>query len=103
MTSEILLVREPATEQVLQELPRAGVAEADAAITRAAAAWPELTDSELAVVGLVARGATNREIAERLYVSPYTVNSHLRHVFVKLGIHSRVELVFMATERGVAP
>ena len=70
---------------------------------RAATAWPELTESELAVVGLVARGATNREIAERLYVSPYTVNSHLRHVFVKLGIHSRVELVLIATERGITP
>jgi DNA-binding CsgD family transcriptional regulator len=54
-------------------------------------------------VGLVARGATNREIAERLYVSPYTVNSHLRHVFVKLGLRSRVELVLMATERGLTP
>jgi DNA-binding CsgD family transcriptional regulator len=41
------------------------------------------------VVTLVAQGATNREVAERLYLSPYTVNSHLRHVFAKLGIRSR--------------
>ena len=40
------------------------------------------------MVSLVAQGATNREVAERLYLSQYTVNSHLRHVFVKLGIRS---------------
>jgi DNA-binding NarL/FixJ family response regulator len=67
---------------------------------RSAPDWPELTESELAVVGLVTRGATNREVAERLYLSPYTVNSHLRHVFTKLGIRSRVELARLAAERG---
>jgi DNA-binding NarL/FixJ family response regulator len=67
---------------------------------RSAPEWPELTESELAVVGLVMRGATNREVAERLYLSPYTVNSHLRHVFTKLGIRSRVELARLAAERG---
>ncbi|MFG1911450.1 AAA family ATPase [Kribbella sp. NPDC048928] len=67
---------------------------------RSAPQWPELTESEFAVVGLVARGATNREVAEQLFLSPYTVNSHLRHVFGKLGIRSRVELARIATERG---
>ena len=52
------------------------------------------------MVSLVARGATNREVAERLFLSPYTVNSHLRHVFAKLGIRSRVELTRLATARG---
>jgi DNA-binding NarL/FixJ family response regulator len=66
---------------------------------RSAPDWPELTESELAVVNLVARGATDREVAERLYLSPYTVNSHLRHVFTKLGIRSRVELARLAAER----
>jgi DNA-binding CsgD family transcriptional regulator len=61
---------------------------------------PELTESEFAVVSLVAQGATNREVAERLYLSPYTVNSHLRHVFGKLGIRSRVELARLAAGRG---
>lgn len=68
---------------------------------RSAPGWPELTESELAVVNLVARGATDREVAERLYLSPYTVNSHLRHVFTKLGIRSRVELARLAAERRV--
>lgn len=67
---------------------------------RSSPVWPELTESELAVVRLVAEGATNREVAERMYISPHTVNSHLRHVFTKLGIRSRVELARMAAERG---
>lgn len=61
--------------------------------------WPELTDSEAAVVDLVAEGATNRDVAEQLYVSPHTVNAHLRHVFTKLGIRSRVELARLAADR----
>jgi DNA-binding CsgD family transcriptional regulator len=68
---------------------------------RQAADWPELTESEFAVVGLVGRGATNREVAERLFLSPYTVSSHLRHVFTKLGIRSRAELAHIATARGM--
>jgi DNA-binding CsgD family transcriptional regulator len=68
---------------------------------RSAPDWPELTESEFTVVSLVAQGATNREVAERLFLSPYTVNSHLRHVFAKLGIRSRVELTLLAGARGI--
>ena len=66
---------------------------------RRSSRWPDLSDSELAVVELVARGATNREVADQLYLSPHTVNAHLRHVFTKLGIRSRVELARLAAER----
>jgi DNA-binding CsgD family transcriptional regulator len=58
--------------------------------------WAALTDSELAVARLVAQGLSNREVAERLFVSPHTVSSHLRHVFAKLGVNSRVELTRLA-------
>lgn len=51
-----------------------------------------LTSSELRVARLVAEGLTNREVANRLYLSPHTVDSHLRHSFNKLGVSSRVEL-----------
>ena len=68
----------------------------------AAASWPELTGSELAVVRLVIRGATDREVAQRLYISAHTVNSRLRHVFAKLGIRSRVELARRGGERQAA-
>ena len=68
----------------------------------AAAQWPELTASELAVVRLVTEGASDREVAQRLYISVHTVNSHLRHVFAKLSIRSRVELARRAGERQAA-
>jgi DNA-binding CsgD family transcriptional regulator len=60
--------------------------------------WAALTNSELTVARLVAEGLTNREVAERLFVSPHTVSSHLRHVFLKLGITSRVELARVARD-----
>jgi DNA-binding CsgD family transcriptional regulator len=60
--------------------------------------WAALTDSELGVARLVAEGLTNREVAERLFVSPHTVNSHLRQVFAKLGVNSRVALTRLAGE-----
>jgi len=64
--------------------------------------WAALTTSELTVARLVAEGLTNREVAERLFVSPHTVNSHLRHVFLKLGINSRVELARLAHDYEIA-
>lgn len=51
-----------------------------------------LTAREREVAELVARGSTNREVAERLFVSPKTVESHLSHVFTKLDVRNRVEL-----------
>jgi DNA-binding CsgD family transcriptional regulator len=63
--------------------------------------WAAMTDSELAVARLVAQGLTNREVAEHLFVSPHTVSSHLRRVFAKLDINSRVDLTRLAaTTRG---
>jgi DNA-binding CsgD family transcriptional regulator len=64
--------------------------------------WAAMTAAELAVARLVAEGLTNREVAERLFVSPHTVSSHLRHVFSKLGITSRVELARVARDYEIA-
>jgi DNA-binding CsgD family transcriptional regulator len=66
---------------------------------RPASGWAALTDSELEVVRLVATGLTNRDTAERLFVSPHTIDTHLRHVFTKLDVNSRVELTRIALER----
>jgi DNA-binding CsgD family transcriptional regulator/tetratricopeptide (TPR) repeat protein len=68
----------------------------------AATGWTALTSAELAVVRLVADGRTNREVAESLFLSPHTVNSHLRHVFRKLSINSRVELARLARDYEIA-
>ncbi|MGP3959594.1 ATP-binding protein [Nonomuraea sp. 3N208] len=54
--------------------------------------WGALTASELRVARLVAQGMTNREVAAELFLSPHTVDSHLRHAFAKLHVRSRVEL-----------
>jgi DNA-binding CsgD family transcriptional regulator len=51
-----------------------------------------LTASELRVARLAVEGARNREIAQRLFVTQKTVETHLRHVFQKLGVHGRDEL-----------
>jgi DNA-binding CsgD family transcriptional regulator len=61
--------------------------------------WAAMTKSELAVAQLASDGLTNREIADRLFVSPHTVNTHLRQVFAKLEVNSRVDLTRLATER----
>jgi DNA-binding CsgD family transcriptional regulator len=44
------------------------------------------------VVNLIAQGATNRTVAQRLHVTPHTVKAHLHKAFAKLGINSRAEL-----------
>lgn len=54
--------------------------------------WGSLTDTERRVVDLVAQGLTNPEVGRQLFTSRRTVETHLAHVFAKLGISSRVQL-----------
>ena len=63
--------------------------------------WVSLTDAERRVVSWVAGGMTNRSIAEELHLSRHTVDAHLKHVYLKLDIHSRVELTVLAMQHRV--
>jgi DNA-binding CsgD family transcriptional regulator len=59
---------------------------------RTAYGWPSLTSTECSVAAIIAEGATNREAAARLLLSRHTIDFHLRQIFRKLEIRSRVEL-----------
>ena len=57
---------------------------------------PRLTDREMQVLKLVARGMNNRDIAKELFISENTVKNHVRNILEKLQIHSRMEAVMVA-------
>lgn len=66
-----------------------------------APATEQLSQRELEVLGLVARGSTNREAAAKLFISEATVKTHLLHVYAKLGVKDRAAAVAVAFERGL--
>jgi DNA-binding CsgD family transcriptional regulator len=59
---------------------------------RPSSGWASLTPTELDVVRLVSEGLSNKDIATRMFVSPRTVQTHLTHIYTKLGLTSRVQL-----------
>jgi len=59
-------------------------------------ATPSLTAREVEVLRFVAKGMSNREIAEELYISENTVKNHVRNILEKLHLHSRMEAVLYA-------
>ncbi len=89
----------PTTHTYRRRLARHGTRPSRAAVARHPQAtgdvgrpdrgWESLTKSERLVVDLVARGLTNREAATELFLSPDTINAHLKHAFAKLSIRSR--------------
>ncbi|MEW2512718.1 AAA family ATPase [Streptomyces sp. NPDC046870] len=88
-------------ERIMRRLRRFGVRTAvPRHHTSGAPGWESLTESERKLIPLVVEGLTNRAIADRLYVSVHTVNTHMKHIFTKLGINTRVELTRLAIERG---
>ncbi|MFG2480640.1 AAA family ATPase [Streptomyces fagopyri] len=87
-------------ERIRGRLRRLGVRSAPVRThTAGPQGWEDLTESERKLIPLVVGGLTNRAVADRLYVSVHTVNTHMKHIFAKLGINSRVELTRLAIER----
>jgi DNA-binding CsgD family transcriptional regulator len=65
-------------------------------------AWPEgLTSREVEVLALLARGMTNRQIADRLVITPKTAANHLAHVYTKIGVTSRAGATLFAAQHGL--
>ncbi len=59
---------------------------------------PALSQSQLAILGLMTRGFSNREIASEVHLSENTIKTHVQEIFRKLGVHNRVEAVMTATK-----
>ncbi len=60
-----------------------------------------LTDREREILQLVAEGRTNKEIANLLNISPYTIDTHRTHILQKLNLHSAPELILYAVRKGI--
>jgi DNA-binding CsgD family transcriptional regulator len=86
--------------RVLAQLRSAGVKRGSRRPhVRATSGWESLTETEHKVVALVAQRLSNPEVAERLFISRHTVESHLKHIYRKLGLSSRLELAALADQR----
>ena len=88
---------QPWAERARGELRATG----ESARRREASTIDQLTPQELQIARFVSEGASNREVAAKLFISPRTVEYHLRKVFTKLGITSRAELARMLPQETV--
>jgi DNA-binding NarL/FixJ family response regulator len=79
LTEFAILARREAASEARQQVPA-----------------PKLTDREMQVLKLIARGMNNRDIAKELFISENTVKNHVRNILEKLQIHSRMEAVMVA-------
>ena len=89
----------PWEERARRELRASG----ERARARDPSTLDQLTAQELQVAQFVATGQTNKEIAAQLFLSPRTIDYHLRKIFVKLGISSRAELIRLDLETDARP
>jgi two-component system, NarL family, response regulator len=62
---------------------------------------PTLTPRELDVLRLVAKGRTNKELASAMFISEETVKTHMKALFLKLGVHDRAEAISVSLKRGI--
>ena len=106
LDESIRALRAMGATAVVADLARRGAAVSGSGSRRGdrtAFGWNSLTGAELRVVTLAATGASNKEIARQLWLSPHTVGTHVRHALDKLGLRSRVEMARQAGERGIGP
>jgi DNA-binding NarL/FixJ family response regulator len=82
-------------DQARRELRASG----ESSLRRNPTAVEHLTAQELQIAQLAALGLSNREIGERLYLSPRTIGTHLYHIFPKLGVTDRRELASVLSSR----
>jgi DNA-binding CsgD family transcriptional regulator len=78
--------------RIRARLRRLGVRRRPSPIERPKTGVDSLTETEAAVARLAAEGSTDKQIAQKLFISPHTAHTHLRHIFEKLGVNSRVHL-----------
>ena len=93
----VLLWLESPEPGPVQSMPAAGSARRQPAY-----GWASLTSGERSVAAIIAEGATNREAAARLFLSRHTIDFHLRQIFRKLGISSRVALTRLVVQHSAA-
>jgi DNA-binding NarL/FixJ family response regulator len=95
-------IKAGATGYLLKDTPREELFRAGRLMGRLRSPGQEpLSQRELEVLTLTARGCTNRETASRLFISEATVKTHLLHVYAKLGVRDRAAAVAAAFERGL--
>lgn len=83
------------------EVVRAVLEAAGRPPTSARAEWPAgLSDREVEVLRLVARGLSNRAIASALFISPRTAEHHVQHIYGKIGVSTRAGAALFAMEHG---
>jgi DNA-binding CsgD family transcriptional regulator len=102
--NHLLLSDEPAWEHFLAEVRAFLGIDADpttASLTGDAELLAELTEREVEVLDLIARGLTNEEIAQRLVISPKTVRNHITNIFSKLDVTHRSQAIVRAREVGL--
>src|ERR1700676_2320039 len=87
----------------IRKVSRGGTCMPQALVEKLAAGMSNetLTGRELEVLALLARSKSNKEIGASLFISETTVKGHLRHIFTKLNVISRVEAVTVASQRGL--
>lgn len=100
--NHILLEDDPAWDRFLAEVRSfIGSDEENVEVDDPQEVFPELTPRECEVLGLIAKGLKNIEIADQLYISPKTVRNHNTRIFSKLQVDSRAKAIVLAREAGL--